>query len=552
VKGRSLKDARDTLNRRSTVTDNRLLAQGATSGVTTYNYDAVGNLQNFVYPNAVTHAYTYDALNRLTQMGSSKSQSAISNYVYTLGAAGNRTAVTELSGRNVSYGYDSLYRLTSETVSADPSNKDGAINYTYDNVGNRKTLNATLPPAGGISYTYDADDRLGSDTYDPDGNTVNSGGIANSYDFENHLITHGAVTIVYDGDGNRVSETVGGVTTNCLVDTQNPTGYAQVVDELQNGTVTRTYAYGLERIDENQILNGTWTASFYGYDRHGSVRQLTSLSGAVTDSYDYDAFGNLISSTGNTPNVYLFAGEQYDSALGLYYNRARYLNTTTGRFWSMDTDEGDDEAPLSLHKYLYAENNPVDNLDPTGNEIDEIAGAIALSLTLDTMSTVNPGPTIAAATRVLFVNLWENYPTENPCKGIENQCATRLSVALQRGGVSFRTYPGGKKPPCGILVAQELANWLGTGNPTTFSGEGKREIFTGADWRQKVDGRTGIIFFQDYWKRPTDKGGRPQAITSTSGTRIPLADLGGLPSSGSRLESRAFRGRSAMATGTAI
>jgi len=46
----------------------------------------------------------------------------------------------------------------------------------------------------------------------------------NSYDFENHLITHGGVTIVYDGDGNRVSETVAGPTTNYLVDTGNSTG----------------------------------------------------------------------------------------------------------------------------------------------------------------------------------------------------------------------------------------------------------------------------------------------------------------------------------------
>lgn len=43
----------------------------------------------------------------------------------------------------------------------------------------------------------------------------------------------------------------------------------------------------------------------------------------VTDTYDYDTFGNLINQTGSTPNNYLFAGEQYDPALGLYYNRAR-------------------------------------------------------------------------------------------------------------------------------------------------------------------------------------------------------------------------------------
>jgi len=184
------------------------------------------------------------------------------------------------------------------------------------------------------------------------GNTVLSTGISDVYDFENHLVQHGGVAVVYDGDGNRVSETVGGVTTNYLVDTQNPTGYAQVVDELVSGTVTRTYAYGLERVSENQIISSAWTPSFYGYDGHGSVRQLTNSAGAVSDTYDYDAFGNLINSTGSTPNNYLFAGEQFDPALGLYYNRARYLNTTTDRFWSMDTFEGNSRDPLSLHKYL--------------------------------------------------------------------------------------------------------------------------------------------------------------------------------------------------------
>jgi len=53
-------------------------------------------------------------------------------------------------------------------------------------------------------------------------------------------------------------------------------------------------------------------ASFYGYDGHGSVRQLTNAAGSITDSYDYDAFGNLVNQTGSTPNNYLFAGEQYD------------------------------------------------------------------------------------------------------------------------------------------------------------------------------------------------------------------------------------------------
>jgi hypothetical protein len=59
------------------------------------------------------------------------------------------------------------------------------------------------------------------------------------------MLSHGAVTMVYDGDGNRVSETVGGVTTKFPVDWVSPTGLQQVIDELVSGAVTRTYAYGL-------------------------------------------------------------------------------------------------------------------------------------------------------------------------------------------------------------------------------------------------------------------------------------------------------------------
>jgi RHS repeat-associated protein len=224
-------------------------------------------------------------------------------------------------------------------------------------------------------------ERLGhppSEQYDAEGNTTFSSGNFNNYDFENRLQNHaGAVSIFYDGDGNRFSETVGNLTTNYLVDTQNPTGYAQVVDELQSGTVTRTYSYGLERISETQTINSTLTTSFYGYDGHGSVRFLTNSTGAVTDTYDYDAFGNLINQTGSTPNNYLFAGEQYDPALGLYYNRARYLNTNTGRFWSMDTFQGDPGSPDSLHKYVYAASDPVDRIDPSGHE--DIGEALAVA-----------------------------------------------------------------------------------------------------------------------------------------------------------------------------
>jgi YD repeat-containing protein len=217
--------------------------------------------------------------NRLTQTCVATSSPACSagqplaSYAYTLGAAGNRTGVAESSGRTVRYGYDNDYRLLSETIAADPGGNNGAESYTYDAVGNRKTLNSTIPSlGGGMTYSYDANDRLTTDTYDNDRNTVVSGGTTNIYDFENRMLTHGAVTLVYDGDGNRVSETVGGTNTKSLFDALNPTGLPQILDEITTGSVTRTYVYGLQRISENQLINGTWTPTFYGYD--GRVARL--------------------------------------------------------------------------------------------------------------------------------------------------------------------------------------------------------------------------------------------------------------------------------------
>lgn len=88
--------------------------------------------------------------------------------------------------------------------------------------------------------------------------------------------------------------------------------------------------------------------------------------------------------------MYLFAGEAYDAALGLYYNRARYLNTMTGRFWSMDTYEGNNQDPLSLHKYLYADGDPVDGTDASGNQdsMAELGAEESMSTALDAMSTI--------------------------------------------------------------------------------------------------------------------------------------------------------------------
>jgi hypothetical protein len=60
-------------------------------------------------------------------------------------------------------------------------------------------------------------------------------------------------------------------------------------------------------------------------------------------------------------------GRQYGTFPKPNQSARVYLNPNTGRFWTMDTNEGNHEDPLSLHKYLYGQGDPVDGRDPSGN-----------------------------------------------------------------------------------------------------------------------------------------------------------------------------------------
>jgi RHS repeat-associated protein len=363
-------------------------------GTTVYNYDAAGNLQDFTYPSSVKTTFGYDSRNRLTSVAATKTPTTLGSFTYTLGVAGNRTSGAETINtvgiRSVNYTYDPLYRLKQESIVAGgfaPTGTvtyDGTAGYTdttgHDRVGNRRQRSVSLTPPvtgfGTLNHTYDVADRLTTpaDTYDANGNTTASPGLAGTfgYDLDNRLISRStgpAVQIVYDGDGNRVRKTVAGVTTHYLVDDRNPTGYAQVLEELSSPGTTplRIYTYGHDLLRQKV----TGTAKYFGYDGLGSVRFLSDTGGNVTDTYTYDAFGTLIQSTGSaTATRYLYTGEQYDSDLGLYYLRARYYSPNTGRFWTMDPFEGDNEDPTTLHAYLYGGGNPINRTDPSGAFFD--------------------------------------------------------------------------------------------------------------------------------------------------------------------------------------
>ena len=343
-----------------------------------YDYDAVNRLTQTTFGNGTNEVRQYDTLNRLKELTSKRGAIELSKYVYTLDNVGNRkTAIESVNGqsRSINYTYDDLYRLTDEAIS-DAVNGDRTSHYVYDNIGNRqiKTVN-------GVStlYSYDANDRLLNEkvggaivseyTYDNNGSTKTKtkNGVVTSYSWndEKRLVSatvgNGqAVQYSYNDYGIRVSSIVDGVATRYLLDEG---GVANVWEEYSpNGSVQAAYVYGNDLIEQTKAD----FTSFYLVDGLGSTRLLTDSQGQVLNSYSYEAFGQTVSQSGSTSNQYQFAGEQLDTAIGDYYLRQRFYDSSSGRFGRMDTYEGKKQIPMTLNKYTYANSSPTYWVDPSG------------------------------------------------------------------------------------------------------------------------------------------------------------------------------------------
>ncbi|WGO96915.1 choice-of-anchor A family protein [Saccharophagus degradans] len=366
----------DSQNRLETATDN--------TGTTTYTYDLVGNLNTVAYPNGLVTDYDYNSVNQLTDVYTRDALGVlISHYNYALSATGRREIISELDGRTTAYCYDSMYRLSEEVIFENPaveitescvqdtSAADYVANYQYDWVGNR-----TYETVNGVqtAYTYDSNDRLEatggtSYTYDNNGNTLTEtlDGVVKTYTWnaKNKLVALDNAgeqsSYTYDYTGIRASKTAAGVTTQFVVDENRD--YAQVLEEVVDGEQVVSYSYGHDLLSQDRA--GEYR--FYHYDGLGSTRALSDGSGMLTDTYDYEAFGEVLGQEGGTENSYLFTGEQFDGSLDQYYLRARYYDQGVGRFTQMDTWMGNNHDPITLHKYLYANADPGNMVDPTGN-----------------------------------------------------------------------------------------------------------------------------------------------------------------------------------------
>jgi RHS repeat-associated protein len=348
----------DALNRLAQTTD-------WSSQITTSGYDAAGNLISTSYPNGTSTAYAFDGAGRLVNVTNRSGAQVNSAYTYVLDKVGNRTELASYNEGVQRYGYDPLYRLT-EWIS--PSRQ--MVRYAYDAVGNRTSMTA---PTGATSYTYDAADELqtaGTTTFSYDGNgnqvskTTAGTTLAYGWDALNRLIsvTGGSVNTQYqyDGDGNRVSQQTGAGTYAYVNETA--TLLPVVVNENgPDGNIS--YAYGASLIS----ASATGLQSFYQTDGLGSVVSVTDATAAQKASYVYEPWGSVIGGSDllGTKNKFKFTGEAVDPGTGLVFLRARYYDSSIGRFLSRDP-AGRAQSASKVAAYEYAANDPRRFIDPFG------------------------------------------------------------------------------------------------------------------------------------------------------------------------------------------
>jgi len=225
-------------------------------------------------------------------------------------------------------------------------------------------------------YSYNSSNELTSTpvatfTYDANGSTLTkayaSGTTQYAWDFENRLSSvtlpgsGGTVTFKYDPFGRQIQKAFAQnsttTTTNYLYDGPNS------IEEVDaNGNETARYAQS-PGVDTPLAGLRSATTAFYQQDGLGLVTSLSDTTGALANTYVYDSFGNLTSTTGAFNNPFQYTGRDYDSETGMRYYRARYYDSASGRFIS--------ENPLGFggggpNFYDYTFNGSPNSVDPFG------------------------------------------------------------------------------------------------------------------------------------------------------------------------------------------
>ena len=394
-----------------------------------YAYDENGNKISETLANGVVSTYSYNGCNKVTKIVTKSGKSDISSYEYSYYLDGSDACKVRNENGTIettSYDYDGLKRLTKESISNGKIADTYA--YEYDDYGNRSKMVANGSEEYETVYDYTVNGKYtallqkeiktvkeassavtsnnglaisptdlitGTTTnakreetaysYDANGNQITKITAdkteTNTYDSLNQLIefTDGKTTASYkyDVDGLRISKTVDG---HSIDQIWNDDKQIAVDADGSNPYKAQIYIRGtnlLAGCEFVQAVKSDYT--YYTQNAHGDVVNLTDNNGAVTKTYQYDAFGVEKNIDDTDTNAFRYCGEYYDKETATIYLRARYYSPSTGRFISRDSFAGSNNDPLSLNLYTYCHNNPVSGTDSTGHFLDTFFDAASLA-----------------------------------------------------------------------------------------------------------------------------------------------------------------------------
>ena len=336
---------------------------------TEYRYDLTGNRTQKVSAAGAVN-YEYGSGNRMSGWGFAAT-GAVEVYVDVHGHAsepigtdprwGERTVnelSVEVSGTNFWVSDVPLGAGTQELVAA--------ISDEAGNVG-RTTNTVVVKIATNGAYQFDFAGNVTNIAY---GGLGTVGLAWDGWYMLKSVATNGATaeSYTYDAYGRRVTITKG-TNTLCLV-YDGPHCIAEVDT---NGVPVRSYTYGpgIDNVLAMTVHQPEVRTYYYIKDHLRSVLALTDESGALVESYSYDAWGRVLAvydaagteiSESAVGNRILWQGREYSWSTGLYYFRARWYDPVTGRWLSNDPID----VLGGLNQYAFCGDNPINARDPLG------------------------------------------------------------------------------------------------------------------------------------------------------------------------------------------
>jgi len=350
--------------------DRTTCACGVDAVSTTYNGDTITLANNLSYrPFGIAKGMNTGAGGTVNNIFDLSGRLTVANpgadkeKTYTYDNNGNLTSVTapNTPWYNRTYTYDALNRLDHA------EGPYGIIDYTYDDIGNRLTKVENSQTA---SYTYFPGTNKLQEvtgplifTYDANGNITGIGNKILTYNQSKRLIrveengtTLGEYT--YNGLGQRVIKTANDVTTVFHYDFNGNI----IAESDLDSNFTKEYLYrGKSRSAMVDVVSGE--IYYYLNDQLGTPQILTDSTNTVVWEGIYKPFGEAdVNPNSSVVNNFRFAGQYYDQETGLHYNYHRYYDPGSGRYVRGD--------PIGLfggiNLFKYAENNPINEIDPYG------------------------------------------------------------------------------------------------------------------------------------------------------------------------------------------